>query len=60
MQGRGGAALGVVLAILGYGGLIWAAAIQKTWMVKGLSGLFGAALIGYLGAALFACATAFQ
>lgn len=60
MRARGGAVLSVVLAVLGYGGLIWAAIIRKTRLVKVVSGLFGAALIGYVPAALFVCFTAFQ
>ncbi|MEV0670291.1 hypothetical protein [Mycobacterium sp. NPDC050441] len=60
VQARGGAVLSVALAILGYGGLIRAAIICRTRLVRILSGLFGVALIGYLPAALFACATAFQ
>ncbi|MGW4099626.1 hypothetical protein [Mycobacterium sp. NPDC004974] len=60
VQARGGAVLSVALAIVGYGGLIRAAVISKTTTVKVLSGVFGVALIGYLPAALFVCATAFQ
>ncbi|MGA5540396.1 hypothetical protein ACPCIR_00970 [Mycobacterium sp. NPDC051198] len=47
-------------AVLGYGGLIRAAVIRKTGMVKVLSTLFGAALVGYVPAALIVCLTAFQ
>lgn len=60
MRARGGAVLSVVLAVLGYGGLIRTAVIRKTRTVKVLSTLFGAALVGYVPAALFVCLTAFQ
>lgn len=60
MRARGGAVLSVVLAVLGYGGLIRAAVTRKTRLAKVLSTLFGAALVGYLPAALFVCLTAFQ
>lgn len=60
MRARGGAVLSVVLAVLGYGGLIRTAVIRKTRTVKVLSTLFGAALVGYVPAALFACFAAFQ
>ncbi|OBB26315.1 hypothetical protein A5792_04280 [Mycolicibacterium peregrinum] len=60
MRTRGGAVLSVVLAVLGYGGLIRAAVIRKTRTMNVLSTLFGAALVGYVPAALFVCLTAFQ
>lgn len=59
MRARGGAVLSVVLAMVGYGGLFRAAVIRKTRTVKVLGTLFGAALVGYLPAALFVCLIAF-
>ncbi|WP_066897366.1 hypothetical protein [Mycolicibacterium houstonense] len=60
MRTRGGAALSVVLAVVGYGGLVRAAVLRKTSVVRVLRVLFGAALVGYLPVALFVCLTAFQ
>ncbi|MFV8247352.1 hypothetical protein [Mycolicibacterium peregrinum] len=60
MRARGGAVLSVALVVIGYGGLIRAAVIRKTRIVKVLSTLFGAALVGYVPAALFVCLTALQ
>lgn len=56
---RGGAVVSVVLALAGYGGLIWARTKEKSPAVRALSGLFGLALVAYLPATLFVCATAF-
>lgn len=47
-------------AALGYGGLIWARAKEKSPAVRVLSGLFGLALVAYLPATLLVCATAFS